>query len=46
MASLLEEGVVMSPHILGEELDMFLMSEKSSESVHVMILNMFSLSQK
>ena len=46
MASLLEEGVVMSPYIVGEELDMFLMSEESSESAHVMIVNMFISSQK
>ena len=46
MALLLEEGVVMSPHIVGEELDMFLMSEESSESAPVMVVNMFSSSQK
>ena len=46
MASLLEECVVMSPYVVGEELDMSLMSEELSESAHVTVVNMFSLSQK
>lgn len=43
---LLEEGVGMSPHVVGKELDMFLMSEELSEPAHVTVMDMFSSSQK
>ena len=46
MASLLGEGVVMSPYVVGKELDMFLISEESSESAHMKVVDMFSSSQK
>ena len=36
MASLQEEDVGVSPHVVGKEPGMFLMSEESSESAHVM----------